>query len=127
MAGVCNSSFGRANRSTSLAGPPSTLTRAMPPFRPRLLSHLTEVPVKVNVAIAPFWLDSLAVPPLQPPRESLADQLPLKLTAATSDSSTRSAAEVPPGLPFPGGVFPGGVFAGGVFAGGVFAGGALAP
>jgi hypothetical protein len=75
-------------------------------------------------------LDSLAAPPLQPARESLCDHAPLKVTAATSVSSTRSTAEVfvPPGPPFPGGVFAGGVFAGGVFSGGALAlGGMLSP
>src|SRR3954470_1784445 len=122
MAGVRNSSAGRPNRSTSWAAPPSTRTKAIPPFLPRLLSHLTEVPVKVNAAIAPRWVDSTAAPPLQPARGSLGDHAPLKLTAATSDSSTRSTAEaaVPAPPPFPGGVL---VPAGGVL---VPPGGALA-
>src|SRR5215208_6517239 len=106
MAGVRNSSAGRPNRSTSWAAPPSTLTKAIPPFLPRMLSHLTEVPVKVNAAIAPGCVDCTAAPPLQPARESLGDQAPLRLTADTSDSSTRSPAEgaVPVPPPFPGGV-----------------------
>src|SRR3954465_14367310 len=100
MAGVGNSSLGRANRSTSLGSPPSTRTNAIPPSLPRLLSHLTEVPVKVNAAIAFGWVDSTAAPPPQPAREPLGDHAPLKLTAATSDSSTRSTAEAAvPGPP----------------------------
>src|SRR5689334_1815217 len=104
MAGVRNSSAGRPNRSTSWASPPSTLTKAIPPFLPRMLSHLTEVPVKVNEAVAPGWVDSLAVPPVQPTTESKVDPLqpalerlcvqsPLKVTNCVFDSSIRAPAD----------------------------------
>src|SRR5438132_7228617 len=63
---LCASSVGRAKRSTSLAGPPSTLTRAIPIALPRLPSHLTEVPVQVTEAVVPATPDCTAFPPLQP-------------------------------------------------------------
>jgi hypothetical protein len=81
-------SFGRAKVSTRLPGPPSTLTRAIPPFSLRAPIHLTEVPVKVNVAVAPTAVDCMAVPPLHAKRSSVGVHAPLKLTAA-SDSSKR--------------------------------------
>src|SRR5262249_16697008 len=124
MAGVRISSAGRPNRSTSWAAPPSTLTKAIPPFLPRMLSHLTEVPVNVNEAVAPGSLDSLAAPPVQPTPESKVDPLrpawgslpfqsPLKVPNCVFDSSIRAPA------PFAGG---------GLTAGdGLAAGGVLAP
>src|SRR5262249_30316966 len=104
---VGNAAAGRPNGSTSWAWPPSTLTKAIPPFLPRMLSHLTEVPVKVNEAVAPGWLDSLAAPPvqpttepkvdpLQPAWESLLFQSPLQVTNCVFDSSIRAPA---PALP----------------------------
>src|SRR5687768_3374203 len=97
-------SCGRANRSTSVAGPPSTLNRAIPPSLPRLPIHLTEVPVKVNEAVAPAAVDCRAAPALHPQRDSLGVHPALKLTAA-SDSSTRAPADgsvtVLPPLSFP--------------------------
>ena len=104
-------SFGRENRSTSLAGPPSTLTKAIPPSLLRLPIHLTEVPLKVNEAVAPATVDCIAAPPLHPKRELLRVHPALKLTAA-SDSSTRAPADgisSPPPLPGPPPVGGGGV------------------
>src|SRR3954468_14177784 len=67
------------------------LTVAMPMPRPRLPIQRTDVPLKVNEAVAPVELDCMAEPPLQPERESLRVHAPLKVTKA-SDSSTRMPA-----------------------------------
>src|SRR5512145_2924178 len=101
MIGVRSSSFGRAKRSTSLAGPPSTLTEAIPIPLPRLPIHRTEVPVKVNETVAPTTVDCTAAPPLHPPWGLLCIHPALRLTAAASDSSKRAVAGavvVPPPL-----------------------------
>ena len=88
MMGVWISS-GRANRSTSVPGPPSTLTRAIPLLTLRLPIQVTEVPVKVNAACAPGTVDCTAAPPLHANQlGSLGVQPGLKLTAAL-DSSER--------------------------------------
>jgi hypothetical protein len=67
------------------------LTRAIPEFLPRMPSHLTEVPVKVNEAVAPATSDCTAAPPLHPKRGSAFVHLLSKLTA-TLDSSIRAPA-----------------------------------
>src|SRR5712664_1744751 len=85
--GVWTSSVGRAKRLTSLGGPPSTLTVAIPMPRPRLPIQRMEVPVKVIEAVAPAVLDCMAEPPLHPQLESLRGHGPLKVTAPL-DSST---------------------------------------
>src|SRR5688500_20265322 len=86
MAGVRNTSPVPERRFTSVAGPPSTLTRASPSL-PRALIHLTDVPVNLNVAVAPAMVDSTAVPPLNPQVGFVAVHWPLKVTAG-SDSWT---------------------------------------
>jgi hypothetical protein len=111
MAGVRISSFGRANKSTSVPGPPSTLTSAIPFFLPRLASHLTEVPLKVNDAVAPGVEDCTAAPPLHPKPESLVVVLvhPALRVTAVLDSSKCAAAEggvLPPPLGGGGGLPP---------------------
>src|SRR3954468_1825655 len=89
-------SCGRAKRSTRLALPPSTLTSAIPLSLFRAPIHLTEVPVKVNVAVAPAE-DCMAVPALHPKLGSVGVHAPLKLTAA-SDSSKRPGVATLAGL-----------------------------
>jgi hypothetical protein len=56
-----------------------------------LPSHLTEVPMKVNEALAPATLDCMAAPPLHPKRRSASVHLLSKVTAAW-DSSIRAPA-----------------------------------
>src|ERR1044071_5854373 len=107
MAGARDSGLGRANmftphRSLPLVVPPSTLTVAIPRSLPRLASHLTEVPVNVNVAVAPVTVGTTAVPPLQPAWGSLGLQPGLKL-AVPSFSSKRPTTDCG-GVPPPGGV-----------------------
>src|SRR5688572_31754739 len=77
---------------TSLAGPPSILTRALPIALPRRPIHRTEVPVKLSVAVAPTTLVCTAAPPLQPQRASAAVHPLLKASTVVSDSSTREPA-----------------------------------
>src|SRR5688572_5232666 len=93
---------------TSLAGPPSTLTLAYPISLPRALIHLTEVPVNLNVAVAPATEDCTPLPPLYPPRELVLVHPPLKVTAG-SDSCTQvpGPGSVPLLPPLVGGVSPG--------------------
>src|SRR5689334_17496912 len=89
--GVWISSVGRAKRVTSRAGPPSTLTVAIPIVLPRVPIQRMEVPVKVMEAVAPAVDDCMAEPPLHPQLESPLVHGPLKLTPL--DSSTRFGSE----------------------------------
>src|SRR6185295_1697479 len=82
------SSVGRPNVLTSRAGPPSTLTVAMPILRPRLPIQRMEVPLKVIEAVAPAIADCTAPPPLHPQLASLRIHGPVNVTEGC-DSSTR--------------------------------------
>ena len=64
---------------------PSTNTRAMPQKVLRWPTHVTEVPVKVNVACAPGILENAVLPPLHGQLESLLHPA-LKLTDGSVSS-----------------------------------------
>src|SRR6185436_19718600 len=82
-------SCGRAKRSTRLAGPPSTLTSAIPASVLRSPIHVTHLPLNVNCTVAFVTVDRTAVPPLHPNLESAGIQSPGLKVTRTSDSSNR--------------------------------------
>src|SRR5215472_10305717 len=71
---------------------PSIDTRAMPLSSPRMPSQVTDVPVKVNVAVAPAVCDSSALPPLHANQPVSCVHPGLKLTDGSVSSNLCTAA-----------------------------------
>src|SRR5205814_2300156 len=74
-----------ANASTSPTSTPSRNTRAIPACGPRKPIQLTDVPVKVSVALAPAVVETAAIPPLHS-----ADGLPNQPAVYATDGSVSS-------------------------------------